>query len=55
MPNCIETRALNFHFGFFPEAFKWTKKVVGRGIAQEEEREHLEPEITESALNSTGK
>lgn len=36
MPNYIETKALNFHFGFVPEAFKWKKK--GENTEQEEER-----------------
>ena len=40
MSNQIETKALNFHFGFFPEAFKWKKKGRGGGRMSKRKREH---------------
>lgn len=52
MPNCIETKALNFHFGFFPEAFKWTK---GEGGTEQEEERTLRNRDNRVCFNSTGK
>lgn len=37
MPKHIETKALNFHFGFYPDTFKWKKKGR-RWDEQEKER-----------------